>query len=149
MNKISFKYVNVTNAVDYACEKYHAKNSYELNYIWEQYLEEVREREKYEKTNDELEYFNDKLMMLLHRYRLYDTKIWIHQAQAILDKKEMVEVKHELLVRRQKLRSTMEGQIANIQKAKSDILKIVKERPGDDEEIKNILRSVDEICGLA
>ncbi len=149
LNKISFKYVNVTNAVDYACEKYHAKNSYELNYIWEQYLEEVREREKYEKTNDELEYFNDKLMMLLHRYRLYDTKIWIHQAQAILDKKEMVEVKHELLVRRQKLRSTMEGQIANIQKAKSDILKIVKERPGDDEEIKNILRSVDEICGLA
>lgn len=149
LNKISFKYVNVTNAVDYACEKYHAKNSYELNYIWEQYLEEVREREKYEKTNDELEYFNDKLMMLLHRYRLYDTKIWIHQAQAILDKKEMVEVKHELLVRRQKLRSTMEGQIANIQKAKSDILKIVRERPGDDVEIKNILKSVDEICGLA
>ncbi len=149
LNKISFKYVNVTNAVDYACEKYHAKNSYELNYIWEQYLEEVREREKYEKTNDELEYFNDKLMMLLHRYRLYDTKIWIHQAQAILDKKEMVEVKHELLVRRQKLRSTMEGQIANIQKAKSDILKIVRERPGDDVEIKSILESVDEICGLA
>lgn len=149
LNKISFKYVNVTNAVDYACEKYHAKNSYELNYIWEQYLEEVREREKYEKMNDELEYYNDKLMMLLHRYRLYDTKIWIHQAQAILDKKEMVEVKHELLVRRQKLRSTMEGQIANIQKAKSDILKIVKERPGDDVEIKSILKSVDEICGLA
>lgn len=149
LNKITFKYVNVTNAVDYACEKYHAKNSYELNYIWEQYLEEVREREKYEKTNDELEYFNDKLMMLLHRYRLYDTKIWIHQAQAILDKKEMVEVKHELLVRRQKLRSTMEGQIANIQKAKSDILKIVRERPGDDVEIKSILESVDEICGLA
>ena len=88
-------------------------------------------------------------MMLLHRYRLYDTKIWIHQAQAILDKKEMVEVKHELLVRRQKLRSTMEGQIANIQKAKSDILKIVRERPGDDVEIKSILKSVDEICGLA
>ncbi len=149
LNKISFKYVNVTNAVDYACEKYHAKNSYELNYIWEQYLEEVREREKYEKTNDELEFFNDKLMMLLHRYQLYDTKIWTHQAQAILDKKEMVEVKHELLVRRQKLRATLEGQIASIGKAKADILKILKERPGDDAEIKNILKSVDEICGLA
>lgn len=149
LNKISFKYVNVTNAVDYACEKYHAKNSYELNYIWEQYLDEVREREKYEKTNDELEYFNDKLMMLLQRYRLYDTKIWIHQAQAIIDKKEMVEVKHELLVRRQKLRSTLEAQIANIQKAKSDILTSIKNRPGDDAEIKNILQSVDEICGLA
>lgn len=149
LNKISFKYVNVTNAVDYACEKYHAKNSYELNYIWEQYLEEVREREKYEKTNDELEFFHDKLIMLLQKYRLYDAKIWIHQTHALLDKKEMVEVKHELLVRRQKLRATMDGQIANIQKAKADILKIVKERPGDDAEIKNILQSVDEICGLA
>lgn len=149
LNKISFKYVNITNAVDYACEKYHAKNSYELNYIWEQYLEEEREREKYQKTNDELEYFNDKLMMLLHRYHLYDTKIWIYQAKALLDKKEMVEVKHELLVRRQKLRATMEEQIANIQKAKKDILKIVKEHPGNEKEIKGILKSLDEMCGLA
>ncbi len=149
LNKITFKYVNVTNAVDYACEKYHAKNSYELNYIWEQYLEEVREREKYQKTNDELEYFNDKLMMMLHRYHLYDTKIWIYQAQALLDKKEMVEVKHELLVRRQKLRATMEEQIANIQKAKKDILKIVNEHPGNESEIKGILKSLDEMCGLA
>lgn len=149
LNKITFKYVNVTNAVDYACEKYHARNSYELNYIWEQYLEELQEREKYQKTNDELEYFNDKLMMLLHRYHLYDTKIWIYQAQALLDKKEMVEVKHELLVRRQKLRATMEGQIANIRKAQKDIVKIVKEHPGNEKEIKAILKSIDESCGLA
>ncbi len=149
LNKISFKYVNVTNAVDYACEKYHAKNSYELNYIWEQYLEEVQEREKYQKTNDDLEYFNDKLMMLLHRYHLYDTKIWIYQAQALLDKKEMVEVKHELLVRRQKLRATMESQIANIRKAQKDIVKIVKDHPGNEKEIKAILTSIDESCGLA
>lgn len=149
LNKISFKYVNITNAVDYAYEKYHAKNSYELNYIWEQYLDEVREREKYRKTNDELEYFNDKLMMLLHRYHLYDTKIWTYQAQALLDKKEMVEVKHELIVRRQKLRTTMGEQIANIQKAKKDILKIVREHPGNEREIKSILKSLDEMCGLA
>lgn len=149
LNKVSFRYVNVTNAVDYACEKYHARNSYELNYIWEQYLEEVQEREKYRKTNDELEFFNDKLMMLLHRYHLYDTKIWIYQAQALLDSKEMVEVKHELLVRRQKLRTTMESQIANIRKAQKDIVKIVKEHPGNEKEIKGILRSINEICGLA
>lgn len=145
LNKITFKYVNVTNAVDYACEKYHAKNSYELNYIWEQYLDEVREREKYQKTNDELEYYNDKLMMFLHRYRLYDTKVWIYQAKALLDKKEMVEVKHELLVRRKKSRAMMEEQMANIKKAKKDIIKIVKEHPGNEKEIKEILKSIDEI----
>ena len=67
----------------------------------------------------------------------------------MLDKKEMVEVKHELLVRRQKLRATMEEQITNIQKAKRDILKIVKEHPGNEGEIKGILNSIDEMCGLA
>ena len=91
MNKVKFKYVNVTNAVDYACEKYHVKNSYELSYIWDQYLEAVKEREKYERTNDDLEYFNDKLVRQLHAYRLYDARIWIHQAKALMDKKEMVD----------------------------------------------------------
>ncbi len=149
MNKISFKYVNVTNAVDYACEKYHVENSYELNYIWDQYLEAVQEREKYQRTNDDLEYFNDKLIQLLHGYRLYDARIWIYQVHALLDKKEMVEVKHELVVRRQKLRSSMETQVARIQGAKEEILKLVKAHPGNESEIQAILEELDRECGLA
>ncbi|MCI9175738.1 MAG: hypothetical protein HFH49_12505 [Lachnospiraceae bacterium] len=148
MNKVKFKYVNVTNAVDYACEKYHVKNSYELSYIWDQYLEAVKEREKYERTNDELEYFNDKLVRQLHAYRLYDARIWIHQAKALMDKKEMVEVKHELLVRRQKLRAGMESQAENIRTARKEIENLVKNRPGGSKEIKAILDSVDEMCGI-
>lgn len=148
MNKVKFKYVNVTNAVDYACEKYHVKNSYELSYIWDQYLEAVKEREKYERTNDELEYFNDKLVRQLHGYRLYDARIWIHQAKALMDKKEMVEVKHELLVRRQKLRAGMESQAENIRTARKEIENLVKNRPGGSKEIKAILDSVDEMCGI-
>ncbi len=149
LNKISFKYVNVTNAVDYACEKYHVENSYELIYIWDQYLEAVQEREKYQRTNDDLEYFNDKLIQLLHGYRLYDARIWIYQVHALLDKKEMVEVKHELVVRRQKLRSSMETQVARIQGAKEEILKLVKAHPGNESEIQAILEELDRECGLA
>ncbi len=148
LNKISFKYVNVTNAVDYICEKYHVENSYELNYVWEQYLEAAQEREKYERTNDDLEYFNNKLIRLLHSYHLYDAKIWIYQTQALLDKKEMVEVKHELVVRRQKLRSSMEAQVANIKKAKAEIQKLVKAHPGNEKEIQEILDALDKECGL-
>ncbi len=47
LNHTKIKYVNSTNAVDYACEKYHVHNSYELTYLWEQYLEAKREREKF------------------------------------------------------------------------------------------------------
>ena len=65
LNKVKLKYVNITSAVDYACEKYHVKNSHELNYMWEQYMEAVKEKEKYAKTNEELEYFNSRLVRML------------------------------------------------------------------------------------
>ena len=149
LNKVKFKYVNVTNAVDYACEKYHVKNAYELTYIWDQYLEAVKEREKYQRTNDDLDYFNDKLIRQLRRYRLYDAKIWIYQAKALLDKKEMVEVKHELLVRRQKLRGGIESQVEDVRAARTEIENMVKNRPEASKEIKAILDSLDEVCGLA
>lgn len=149
MNKVKFKYVNITNAVDYACERYHVKNSYELNYIWEQYMEAVKEREKYERTNDELELANGRLIRQLQKYHLYDSKIWIYQANALIDNREMVEVNHELLVRRQKLRAGIEAQVANIRNAKVEIARLLKTLPGNDQEIKGILDEVDKICGLA
>ncbi len=148
LNKVKFKYVNVTNAVDYACEKYHVKNGYELSYIWDQYLEAVKEREKYQRTNDELDYFNDKLIRQLKKYQFYDARIWIHQAKAMLDKKEMVEVKHELLVRRKKLRDGMEDQAETIRGARKEIESLVKNRPGGYEDVKELLDAVDNMCGI-
>lgn len=148
LNSVKLKYVNITNAVDYACEKYHVHNSDELNYIWEQYLEAVKEREKYERTNEDLEYFTSRLIRDLHAYHLYDAKIWIHQTHALLEKKEMVEVKHELLVRRQKLRDRIEAQIANIQNAKHEIEKLIKDYSQHENEIREVLNSLDKICGI-
>ncbi len=148
MNKVKFKYVNITNAVDYACEKYHVKNAYELTYIWDQYLEAVKEREKYERMNEDLEFYNGKLIRQLHAYHLYDSRIWIYQAKALLDKKEMVEVKHELLVRRQKLREGIETQVADIKRAREEVETLIKSHPGNETEIKEILDSLDRTCGL-
>ncbi|MEG1292529.1 MAG: hypothetical protein RSD28_09565 [Lachnospiraceae bacterium] len=147
-NKVKLKYVTITNAVDYACEKFHVKNSYELNYIWEQYLEEVKAREKYEKTNEDLEYFNARLIRELSSYHMYDPRIWIHQVHALLDKKEMVEVKHELLIRRKKLRTRMEYQISNIQNAKTQINGMMKNYREQENEIRGILDSLDHMCGI-
>ncbi len=148
LNKVKFKYVNVTNAVDYACERYHVKNAYELNYIWEQYLEAVKELEKYQRTNDDLEFFSGRLIRQLHKHGLYDTKVWPHQAHALVDKKEMVEVKHSLLVRRQKLREGVERQVQDIQDAKQEIAKLMVTYPGNEREIRAILDSVDKICDI-
>ena len=145
LNKVKFKYINVTNAVDYAREKYHVKNAYELNYIWEQYLNEVKVREKFRQTNEDLEYFNAKLVQLLRRYRLYDAQVWTNQSSALVDKKEMVEVKHNLIVRRQKLRSRIEYNTQNIRDKRDEIDRLLKKANMYTPEIKEIIDSIDRL----
>lgn len=145
LNKVKFKYVNVTNAVDYAREKYHVRNSYELNYLWEQYLNEVREREKFRQANEDLEYFNSKLVRQLKRYRLYDAAVWVNQSSALLDKKEMVEVKHNLIVRRQKLRARIEYNNQNIRERREQINELLTKNHINTPQICEILDSIDNL----
>lgn len=147
-NQMKAKYVNVTNAVDYAVEKFHVRNAMELNYMWEQYLETVREREAAERTDEDLEYFTEKLIRDLKQYQLYDAAIWIHQANALVDPREMVEVKHYLLVRRQKLRDRMGQQVRDIQDGKKQILKMVREEKEYRKEILEVMNSIDQLCGM-
>ena len=145
LNKVKFKYVNVTNAVDYAREKYHVKNAYELKYLWEQYLNEVKEREKFRQTNEDLEYFNTKLVRLLKRYRLYDASVWINQSSALVDKKEMVEVKHNLIVRRQKLRSRIEYNMQNIRERRDEVDRMLRKEHINTPEVRQIINSIDNL----
>lgn len=145
LNKLKFKYVNVTNAVDYAREKYHVTNAYELNYIWEQYLNEVKRRDKFRQMNEDLDYFSDKLVKQLKRYRLYDAQVWMNQSSALVDNKEMVEVKHNLLVRRQKLRSRIEYTTNNIKDRRAQINKILQKEHLYTPEIKEIIDSIDQL----
>lgn len=144
LNKVKFRYVSVTNAVDYAREKYHVRNAYEFNYLWEQYLNECREREKFEQANEDLEYYNVKLVRLLKRYRLYDASVWTSQASALTDKKEMVEVKHNLIARRQKLRSRIEYDADSLRTRRAEIDRILKKEHLDTPEIRKIIHSMDQ-----
>lgn len=145
LNKVKLKYVNITSAVDYACEKYHVKNSHELNYMWEQYMEAVKEKEKYAKTNEELEYFNSRLVRMLKNYQLYDPKVWVYQAQALIEKKEMVEVKHNLLVRRQKLRSRIEYNVENLKAQKLEVEKMMGKMGEHAAKIQQIVDAIERI----
>lgn len=145
LNKVKFRYVNVTNAVDYAREKFHVKNAYEFNYIWEQYLNELKEREKFQQANEDLDYYNTKLVRLLKRYRLYDANVWVNQSSALVDKKEMVEVKHNLIVRRQKLRSRIEYNADSIRSKRAEVDRLLKKEKIDTQEIRQIIDSIDRL----
>lgn len=108
LNTVKLKYINVTNAIDYCREKFHVCNAEEFNHIWEAYLEAVKQREKFEINNDDLRYYNNRLVRMLSEYQLYDAKVWVPQAEALVDHKEMVEITHRLNERRQKIRARIE-----------------------------------------
>lgn len=144
-NHVKIKYVNIKNAVDYTCEKYHARNSQELEFLFEQYQDEAREKEKFRKTSDDLDYYSKSLVQYLTRLRMYDARVWINHANAIVDSREMVELKHNLIERRQKLRTRMESQIRTIADMQNEARKNIG-RIGDcGPQIEAIIRKIESI----
>lgn len=148
LNVARMKYVNVTNAIEYTKDKYGVANSYELNYTWEQYLEAVQDKQRYLRNNDDLEYFNGRLIRMLQTLNLFDNKIWLTQTTAIVDQKEMVEVKHSLIQRRQKIRERIQENTVVVKSERDEIDRLMKEHDYYVPEIMEIIQSVDRLCGL-
>lgn len=104
LNKVKVKYINNTNALDYIYEKYDINSAKELEYRWEMYNTMVRDEKKYYQANSELRVLHDALIAQLTRIGVRDPQVWLKQVGAIVDRREMVEIKHGLNVRRQNLR---------------------------------------------
>ena len=111
-------------------------------------MNELKEREKFRQANEDLEYYNTKLVRLLKRYRLYDANVWVNQSSALIDKKEMVEVKHNLIVRRQKLRSRIEYNADNIRNKRAEVDRLLKKEHIDTQEIRQIIDSIDQLMAV-
>ena len=100
-NKIKIKLVNCTNALEYVYEKYQVESYRELSELWEKYVRTKDEERRYRKSTELLEHYNRTLMDTLFGEEVKDAEIWLYQAEALLDEKEMVEVRHHLNIRRQ------------------------------------------------
>lgn len=107
-NRVKIRYVNNTNLLDYLYLKYDVTNAEELEKAWNLYYQEKEEREKCRRAELDLDYTQQELLKILRRYQIKDPAIWLHQTEAILDHKEMVEIRHGLIIRRQSLRRRMD-----------------------------------------
>ena len=94
-----------------------------------------------------MEYYNTKLVRLLKRYRLYDASVWVNQSSALVEKKEMVEVKHNLVVRRQKLRSRIEYSAQCIREYRQEIERMLKKYKIEDMNIRTAPDESSELAG--
>lgn len=138
-NRVKIRYVNNTNLLEYLCLKYGVNESNQLEYLWSQYMEELEERLQFEQTVVELEFYEKELLRILRRYHLKYPNVWLRQTEAILEHKEMVEIRHGLILRRQKLRKQMEYNEELATEAKENIKKAMEQYPQYSKSILEIV----------
>ena len=144
-NTVKIRYVNNTHLLDYLYMKYNVKSAQELGRDYKQYLEEKDERHNYKRAEIELDSTQQELLHILRRYQVKDPMIWLYQTQALLDKKEMIEIRHNLIIRRQSLRRRMDYNKEVIAgKAKAEVKDLVENYPKYAKEILGIVAEYDK-----
>ena len=104
LNKVKAKYINNTSTLDYIYEKYGVHSSKELEYIWAQYDIMNKDAMRYSQANNDFRVYCDQLVKRLEKIGVRDPLVWPKQTNALIDRREMVEIKHSLNLRRQSIR---------------------------------------------
>lgn len=139
-NTVKIRYVNNTNLLDYLYMKYKVKSAKELEKLKADFEEERDARERYRKAQYDLDENEQALIQILRKYRVKDPAIWLRQTDAILDHKEMVEIRHNLIIRRQSLRKRMDyNKDVIVGNAKKEIKDIVDSYPRYAKEIMDMV----------
>ena len=125
-NKVKIKYVNSTNVLEYYYEKYRVHSYQELQFLWTEFVRAKDEIEMYKKNTDLLGSYNEALLWELQNKGIADSNVWLYQPEALVDKKEMVEVRHRLNNRRQKLREQIEFNNKQLDICKNSLLSLKK-----------------------
>ncbi len=123
-NKVKIRYVNNVNLLDYLYLKYNVENADKLKQLWDMYQEEKEERRQYAETEAKLDYYREELVEMLTRYRVKDPSRWILQPEAIVDTREMIEIRHGLIMRRQVLRKQLDYNRQLSETAKTEIKEV-------------------------
>ena len=141
-NAAKIRYVNNTRLLEYLYLKYNVSSAGECGQDWERYQQEKEERLSFQQTEKELDESQKELIRILRKHHVEDPMIWLHQTAALLDKKEMVEMRHNLIIRRQSLRRRMDyNKEVMAGKAQSEIRELVENHP---EYAREVLGAVEE-----
>lgn len=146
-NKVKIKYVNNTNLLNYLYIKYQVKNGKTLEKQYAQYLEEKEERQQYAEAEAKREYYIKLLNEQLARYRVRYPERFTAHVEALLDRKELVEMRHELIVRRQALRKQIDYNNGIWKAAKEEAMGIAYAYPEYAQEIKDKLSVLEKKRG--
>ncbi|MCH5251834.1 MAG: hypothetical protein J1F22_02570 [Lachnospiraceae bacterium] len=138
-NRVKIKYVNNVRTLDYLYQKYQVRNATELDFVYGQYRKAKREWARQRESTIQINENNQILMQELQRLGVKDRDIWFAQAKALIEPKEMVEVRHDLNVRRQKLREQLDYNTGVMEECLEEMEKIRDKKPEYAVEVERIL----------
>ena len=138
-NTVKIRYVNNVNLLDYLYVKYNVKNSKEWKMLYDAYEEEKRAREINEQNEEELDFYQAELLKNLRCYQLSDPRLWVRCPLALYDHKEMVEIRHEHIIRRQKLRAQMDYNKRMAKEGEKELRSLIAEYPQYSKEILGMM----------
>jgi len=148
-NKVKIRYVNNKSLANYLHMKYGTESVGALEKLWEQYQEEKEERKEFAQAEAKAEYYQRQLLARLSHYRISAPGKWAVQPAALLDKREMVEMRHELILRRQKLREQMDYNREVADTARKEIMDVAQKYPAYASEIMGMVDEYKSEAGVA
>ena len=143
-NQVKIRYVNNVRTMDYLCAKYRVRGATELDFVFSQYKEAKREWARQREGTIQIEENHEILINALAKIAVRDREIWFSQAKALIDPSEMVEVRHELNVRRQKLREQLDYNTSVMTECLNEMEKIQSKRPEYAKDVERILSETKE-----
>ena len=100
-----------------------------VNNVRTQYVRAKREWERQRESSIRIHEANQVVLQELRKLEVKDCDIWLGQVEALVEPKEMVEVRHDLNVRRQKLREQMDYNTGIMEQCLDEIDKIRSKKP--------------------
>ena len=110
-----------------------------VNNVRTQYVRAKREWERQRESSIRIHEANQVVLQELRKLEVKDCDIWLGQVEALVEPKEMVEVRHDLNVRRQKLREQMDYNTGIMEQCLDEIDKIRSKKPEYAVEVERIL----------
>lgn len=138
-NRVKIKYVNNVRTLDYMYHKYQVRNATELDFVYSQYMRAKREWARQRESSIRINENNQIMLSELRRLGVKDCDIWLGQVLALVEPKEMVEVRHDLNVRRQKLREQLDYNTGVMEECLEEMEKIRDMKPEYAVEVERIL----------
>ena len=129
LNKTKIKFVNTSNVLDYEYTKFRVNDADELSRKYQCYIEMKAEQQEILRMTSILNEAENDLLVKLDKLGMNDSLVWLSQAKALYNHNEMVEIRHDLSVGRQKIREQIEYNEKRIQSSKNNIKRIMDKYP--------------------